>query len=282
MAFDHFLITRFNLRNKDWSNDKNNQTVLNEEWLRYRYEIFEKFCFNSIKNQTTDNFIWLVYFDKNTPEKYREINRRLQQEFETFNPIYINSNQAFIFGLLSDIEKFRECSSASYLITTRIDNDDAFHYRTIETIQNCFNNQTKIIVNLSQIYCLDLNSNETTKYHFLSNPFLSLIEVNSIDLNRNHIFSRDHNHWRKDTKMISIEDDNVFCLQIIHERNVLNTLQGKYVIINDIQRNFNIDYSFKYHFLYVFKMILFNNYKSVKKDLQDFRNKLKKKLNYGK
>ena len=53
--FDHFLITRFNLKNNDWNVDKNDNVICDKDWLNFRFDIFEKTCFNSIKNQ--NNFI---------------------------------------------------------------------------------------------------------------------------------------------------------------------------------------------------------------------------------
>ena len=77
--FQHYILTRFNLRRDDWTITKNNEKVLSDSWLKDRFELFENFCFNSVKNQTNQNFKWLVFFDSNTPDNYKQ----KVKEFET-------------------------------------------------------------------------------------------------------------------------------------------------------------------------------------------------------
>jgi hypothetical protein len=49
--FQHFVITRFNLRKKDWQTSKKTQ-VLTDIWMEGRLELFEYYCFSSLKAQT--------------------------------------------------------------------------------------------------------------------------------------------------------------------------------------------------------------------------------------
>ena len=76
LSFSHFIITRFNIKNQGWEYDKNCKEVNNDEWLRHRIEIFEKYCLPSILNQTEKNFLWLVYFDVCPPVN---LNIKIQQ-----------------------------------------------------------------------------------------------------------------------------------------------------------------------------------------------------------
>ena len=49
--FQHIIITRFNLRNHQWSNrTKNNTPVLTESWLEDRFDLFENFCLPTAAN----------------------------------------------------------------------------------------------------------------------------------------------------------------------------------------------------------------------------------------
>lgn len=256
--FEHFIITRFNLKNKVWEIDKNNQKVLNESWLEFRYDIFLKSCFNSLKNQSNLNFKWLVYFDTDTPEKYKKLNKELSDQFSQFKPVYKNSNNAFIKDLLKDIDLFKSDDTATHLITTRIDNDDAFHFKTIETIQNSFNYQNKVIVNLSWIYCYNIIKQQTTKHLFLSNPFISLIELYNRDFERDTVFSRNHTDWKKDTDILRVESGGVFCLQIIHDRNILNKMSGTYVKNTELANEFNLLFEVNYNKLYFIKVFYSN------------------------
>jgi hypothetical protein len=66
-SFEHFVLTRFNVRE---SADKTD-LVLNPVWLQFRFDLFERFCWPSVRAQTTGAFTWLVFFDKDTPEPFR-------------------------------------------------------------------------------------------------------------------------------------------------------------------------------------------------------------------
>ena len=71
---NHYLITRFNLKKTNWNPrwKINQQLALSDEWLKYRFELFEKYCFPSVYNQSNQNFTWCVFFDIKTPDYYKE------------------------------------------------------------------------------------------------------------------------------------------------------------------------------------------------------------------
>lgn len=92
--FKHFLITRFNLPNKGWQQDKNNNPVQNEEWLDYRIQLFETYCLPSIMHQTCKDFVWFVYFDVNSPDFLLHKIAKWQHECENFIPQYSNDYDA--------------------------------------------------------------------------------------------------------------------------------------------------------------------------------------------
>lgn len=66
----HYLLTRFNLAL--WIEDKNGAAIDREEWLKRRMALFETFCLPSVKNQSCQNFSWILLVDANTPAVYRE------------------------------------------------------------------------------------------------------------------------------------------------------------------------------------------------------------------
>lgn len=65
----HYLLTRFNLAL--WIEDKNGAAIDREEWLKRRMALFETFCLPSVKNQSCQNFSWILLVDANTPAVYR-------------------------------------------------------------------------------------------------------------------------------------------------------------------------------------------------------------------
>lgn len=264
--FEHFIITRFNLRNENWKSDKNNNTVLSEEWLAYRYDLFQKTCYNSLKKQSNLNFKWFVYFDVDTPLVFKALNEKMAKDFPQFIPKYRGSNAEFVNQLTSDIDN--EINGKEYVITTRIDNDDAFHFETVETIQKNVNTQkNKYIINLSWITCFNIEKKEFSKYYFTSNPFISLVEQNSQDKDRDTIFSRNHNLWRKDTAFVNV-DKGSYCLQIIHDTNVLNEMQGELIVNKNIKQDFNILLDTNYNSLYLIKKNIYNTFTRFNKKIK--------------
>ncbi len=49
--FQRYIITRFNLKVEAWTTTKNDQKVRTEDWLKHRFELFEKYCLPSVVNQ---------------------------------------------------------------------------------------------------------------------------------------------------------------------------------------------------------------------------------------
>ena len=251
--FDHFIITRFNLKNNDWNVDKNNNVICDDDWLNFRFDIFEKTCFNSIKNQSNLNFKWLVYFDIETPNNYKKRIESLNNDFPQFKPIYKESNQVFLNDLSKDIKGF---TNKEYIITTRIDNDDAFHYKAIEKIQEQFNYQDSIIINLPWIVCFDLLNKKMSKHFFVSNPFISLLEKKTVNTFQT-VFCKAHNDWRKSHQIININDNKSYCFQLIHERNIYNQMEGDFIYDKKITKQFNLLIDLSTGVFYPIKVFLF-------------------------
>ena len=265
--FQHFIITRFNLKNADWTKDKNSGTILNKQWLDFRYNLFVKYCLPSLKNQTNQNFIWLVYFDINTPKKYKEINKKISRDFKNFIPVYKASNKLFLKELSSDILKVSK-NIYNYFITTRIDNDDAFHLNTINVIQNQFSNQERQLINLPLIYSLNLKNKLLRKRIALSNPFISLIELNKTN-KLETVFKKNHYEWQYQNNVFNLEDNEVYCLQIIHNRNLINTLIGKLVADNHLGEKFGNNFNIiSFNYFETLKISLINKIQKIKQFLK--------------
>ena len=58
--FVHFLITRFNIV-QDWykTANRNAANIQSEEWLEERLRLYEQYCFPSVANQDTNNFVYI-------------------------------------------------------------------------------------------------------------------------------------------------------------------------------------------------------------------------------
>src|SRR5262245_62661283 len=85
----HFLLTNFNVRM--WyvrRRDRAGRRVRTEEWLAHRWPLFETFCLPSVRNQTSQDFRWLVRFDPATPPHHRERFLALTRDYDPVVPLW--------------------------------------------------------------------------------------------------------------------------------------------------------------------------------------------------
>lgn len=245
----HIIVTRFNLVFENWLADKNNNPILTEEWLSERFELFETYCFPSVKNQTNQNFLWLVYFDISTPEKYINIIKGLQDSYNNFIPQFIDGSKNFERELIHYVNK--ELLSNEYILTTRIDNDDSIHKDFVKTIQDLAQPVHKFIIDVRKgfqmILINDLEEFRVCEKKF--NPFISLVQKRE---KFESIFRRQHTEWEKETNIVIFNKIPLW-IQIIHGRNKLNKVNRHNRLIYNISLDeFGIRKSLKHRsWLYV-------------------------------
>ena len=164
VEFRHYILTRFNLplssRNKGMGID-----VCGEEYLAYRFRLFEDYCLPSVKNQSCQNFKWLVLFDSNMPSAYKDRAELWHKEYLNLIPCFLDvdyyggltpSSADSVFDVdndeimlritrefISDIFDDLEDASSRWCVTTRLDSDDAIHRDLIKTIQRLFLKEPK-------------------------------------------------------------------------------------------------------------------------------------------
>jgi len=219
--FQHFLITRFNLRKKSWNTTRNNSQVLTDEWMINRLKLFENYCFSSVKNQTNTHFKWFVFFDEETAEKYRVIINRLAKEFSLFIPIYIDGMDAFLPAIKDEISKQL---TQPYLITSRLDNDDCLREDYIQNVQQQFEKQDFMAIDYIDGFTLQVEPEvKLGKRTHLHNPFISLIEKSDVI---ETVWGRErHGEWSKVKQLKTIRNQFLW-MSIIHSENKANDFVG--------------------------------------------------------
>jgi len=235
--FKHFLITRFNLPNKGWQQDKNNNPVQNEEWLDYRIQLFETYCLPSIKHQTCKDFVWFVYFDANSPSMLKNKIIEWQATCENLIPQYSNDYDACLGREMSEHITNMLPADTGFIITTRIDNDDAFHSDAIKTIQEHFKPQDNTIIDIEDGYCYNTGNGVITKHRFISNQFISYIEHRKNLYGT--VYKEGHPAWIEKAKFVSIKNKRLW-LQVVHEKNIVNAMKGKICLNAQVIKNFNV------------------------------------------
>ena len=232
--FQHYLITRFNLRVADWSATKNNEDVLSETWLNHRFELFDNYCIPSLKNQTNQNFKWLVFFDDNTPVYYKQKIEEYTLSFKNFYPFFIDGMKHFLPTL---IEKVGKTCTKIYIITSRLDNDDCLHKDYVEVVQSYFNNQDYGAVDLIDGYTMQIGTKvRLGKKRQLYNPFISLIEKKE---NCKTVMHKEHAHWKYEKDIIRVKNKRLW-LMLVHDKNMKNTFTGYGKVGLDILDEFNV------------------------------------------
>lgn len=213
--FKHYIITRFNLRKADWTTTKSNSAVLTDEWMTNRMELFENFCFPSVKAQTNLDFEWWVFFDTTTDEKFKKRIAELAASFENFKPVYVDGMDAFVPSIL---EKLSTVDS-EYLITSRIDNDDSIHEDFVNEVQKQFKQQTYQALDFVDGYALQIAPETRIGLKRQSfNPFISLIEKNE---NPKTVWEKGHTDWKRESRIKRITNNRIW-LQIVHLENKVN------------------------------------------------------------
>ena len=235
----HFLVTRFNLKNPNWKNLKNGDLVLTEKWLDHRFKLFETYCLPSVKNQKNKNFNWCLFFDNQTPEKYKNKIESLIQEHSNFHIIYIDG----FLELEKSLKQFIKKSitpNDEYIITTRLDNDDIIHEGFIYKIQTLCVKKYNTIIYLTKGYQLVLGDkiNQLREFKIHFNPFISLIEnTNSFKT----VISKTHYEWKHAKSVIKYDDTNLW-VQLIHDQNYSNSKLLSNKLVSKIEfKKFGLD-----------------------------------------
>lgn len=224
MSYSHFLITRFNIPASNWKLDKNHNQVQNDIWLQKRIDLFERFCLPSVMAQTSKNFKWIVWFDFNSPQI-------LKSKIEEWSQLCCNFVAAYSYDYdywqnegLPKYIKENTASKCDYVITSRLDNDDAISIKAIATIQKAFVPNDNTIIDLPNGYCYNLQTELFSKHTIISSPFISYIEsTNKPKIET--VYREGHPAWIEKAAFIFVNER--MWIQVCHDSNIANSQHGK-------------------------------------------------------
>lgn len=225
---EHYILTRFNLHL--WTKDKKRNETRTDEWLKQRFELFELFCLPSIINQTNQNFQWIVLFDAQTPDFYKEKIKGYETICKQFCPCFVQSDEGryFVKIFRNEIKK-RLQKDTHRLITTYLDNDDAIHKQYIDDIQQIeYKGQPTFV---SFVYGLQYYTelNIATRIPFFNNHFISLIEhISDNGMFRTVYGYGSHGtvHKVPNTKMVLIDNpEQDRWVEVVHQANMDNDVR---------------------------------------------------------
>jgi hypothetical protein len=191
-----------------------------------------------MRRQTSRNFVWLVYFDRETKPTHRQqIQEVLGSSSPTgsqFIPRYV-INQEHMTQDIKDL-----FSSAAYhrewLLTTRLDSDDAFHPSAIDRIQQEFlsvvhgpQSPNRFAINLRDGFQFVIDGDNPTHAKQLftmkhvSNMFISLAERPVMDDVRTVLFCQHDDYYyrlRDHLPLFQVTDLRAWAMAI-HGANIV-------------------------------------------------------------
>lgn len=223
----HFILTRFNL--KLWTQDKNRVSVQTKDWLQKRFDLFERYCFPSIINQTEQNFSWICLFDIDTPPSFKIRIAEYTKQCPNFQPYFLNEEETVNYlDYFKNRIKERGGVDGNTIITTYLDNDDCLRCDYIESVQKLAQTEphnTIISFEYGLQYFIDLNL--VTHIPYPNNHFLTLIEAaDNTDIKT--VWSINHYYlssYHQNYNIRKINNGKEMWIEVIHNNNVDNDVK---------------------------------------------------------
>ncbi len=162
--FEHFVVTRFGIR---WREE---HPPPDDAWLRYRLGLFEAVCLPSVLSQTGAEFRWLVLIDEGCRAAWLEEALTTLGAGTEFEVVWMERN---FWSEIDTVVTAR--ATAPYIITTRLDSDDAIACDYLSRVQATFDNQDRLYVNFQRGLQFERDG-ALYSYLYPANAFLSFIE----------------------------------------------------------------------------------------------------------
>ncbi len=216
----HYLITPWNVDNLDL------------DWLMARKRLFEKFCLPSVLSQTNTNFEWILVADARTPDSFKVVLDAypatvLYADFDLTNIKRAHTPHRrgirIEEAVRAPLREYLKDVDADYIITTRLDNDDAIATDHIDKIQRYARqmkaNGLPFWLNLQRGYkwC----GGNVYPIGALHNPFVSMVETPADPLTA---YRCCHKVIYKHGRVEQVREGEPTWMQVIHGANLLNKL----------------------------------------------------------
>lgn len=243
--FQHFLLTQFNLKNFPQGEHANEEAWI--EWTRNRITLFRKYCLPSILNQSDQDFTWILYFDQDTPDEFRPFIEELQA-ISNIQIVFFQGMDEFDIRYMDPIKALSSPDSP-WILTSRMDNDDALHRDAIRMIRSNFRAKQGFLISLSSGYVLDPQEMTLSHYYYPMSPFISLVERNNGRFRG--IFQRGHTRWNE-LRLGVIKElwheyfnpagrkayfvvDKPLWIQIVHGENISNSFYRGLPVASEVE-----------------------------------------------
>jgi hypothetical protein len=205
--FNHFLLCRYNLALYS-SNPYNVQDK--DAWMVERLPMFKRLL-DSLEAQTNKDFVLIFSIDAFTPKHFQV---ELAELLNTYSFKWLGcTTQPREFIQTLKIER-------EWMITSRIDNDDEYYPKFIETIQNSFQSKREVL-DVKGVQ-FDGKDYYKTNRRYPNSPFISLVELSK---ERKTAQYRAHTSMNKFAPARFVSNETLY-IQHIHDNNVINKISG--------------------------------------------------------
>lgn len=215
------MLTRFNILL--WRQDKEGKKVRTIKWLEHRFSLFEKYCLPSIKNQTCQNFEWIVLFDSMTPEKFKARIEDYQKVCPQLTPVFVEPENGKRFAEIFRREIVKRIR-AKRVLSTYLDNDDALN---IGFIEDLLSRSLSVCDGTFFYYDEGYQFYTEDKYmmqiHYPRNHFVSMVEKGDAATVKGVFGYGRHYYIDKieGANIVHVETEPMWC-EVVHEKNILN------------------------------------------------------------
>lgn len=221
MSHTHLLLTRFNVRESEEF-----KLALDEKWLDGRVKLFEEYCLPSVQKQTDSNFKWVILWDGETPQRFRDLEGKYsallkcELHFEYLTSWYDYNNLSPVLSKYID-------EGSSCIVTSRVDNDDALAANYISEVKSHIeSSDTRYFISFT---CgAQYFSEYKTLFNILykRNHFTSLVEPAGEPFFS--VLKFNHNDLNADERVMHIDTPEPMWLELVHGGNLLNSYTPKY------------------------------------------------------
>ncbi len=234
--FNHFFLTKFNVRSFP-----DLRPGCDPAWLENRFKLFDRYCFPSVRNQTNQNFKWLVFFDADTPTVFKQKISQYANDWGNFVPLYVDFPLPYGQFPPEARELVRQVidHECEYLITTWLDNDDAIHQDYVNMIQDNFSQQEAETLNF--IFGYQLSGGKLYFDFEMANHFISLVEKYDPQ-SFNTCLCRPH----KEIYQVCKSAAKIICkpawIEVVHSSNYMNVYRrGFRIPTGNILKEYGIE-----------------------------------------
>lgn len=206
------------MESEKWNKMLNNEGIDKKKWIKRRISLFEKYCLPSVLNQTNEKFKWIICISPKTDRNNREFLKGVKANSGGIKILEVTH----LSTLTKKLEEFIQNDmqgKKDYVITSRLDNDDAVIKTYIDKVQKEFQEQEFGKVRFSRGYQLLSGKDYRVKeVVFPNGPFINLIEETKSGIST--VYKKSHNEW--DQEGVKNIDKEPRWVQVIHKDNLRN------------------------------------------------------------